>query len=367
MIKVLHINSTIYINSGVMSVIMNYYKNIDKDKIQFDFLYFKKMPQNAVTYENTIKENGGKVFECSNLKHLYLFNKKLDKILKENKYDIVHIHDAFILKFVYKTIRKYKNIKIIIHSHATEWSDKKINALRNKLLCYNNYKYADYLFACSNAAGKFMFKNKDFYILNNAIDITKFAYDDQKRKKIRNELKIDDKVVIGHVGNFNKQKNHEFIINIFEKTISKNINMVLVLIGDGILRKNIEKLVQEKGLEKKVLFLGKKENVQDYYSAMDLFVLPSLYEGLPMVGIEAQCSGLPILLSNTITKEVGLTNYKFIGLNEEIDNWKNALVNTKLISKEKRVKASDLVREKNFDIKKESIKLLKEYERILSI
>lgn len=367
MIKVLHINSTIYINSGVMSVMMNYYKNIDKNKIQFDFLYFKKIPQNAITYEDTIKENGGKVFECSNLKHLYLFNKKLDKILKENRYDIVHIHDAFILKFVYKTIHKYKNIKIIIHSHATKWSDKKINALRNWLLCFNNYKYADYLFACSNAAGKFMFKNKDFYILNNAIDITKFTYDDQKRKKIRNELKINNKRVIGHVGNFNKQKNHEFIIDVFEKTVSENTNTVLVLIGDGILRKNIEKLVQEKGLKKNVLFLGKKENIQDYYSAMDLFILPSLYEGLPMVGIEAQCSGLPILLSDSITKEAGLTNCKFLDLNEGIDSWKNALVNSRLISKQERAKASDIVREKNFDIKRESIKLLKEYERILSI
>lgn len=367
MIKVLHINSTIYINSGVMSIIMNYYKNMDKDKIQFDFLYFKKMPQNSVTYEDTIKQNGGKVFECSNFKNLYLFNKKLDKILEENKYNIIHIHDAFILKLVYKTIHKYKNIKIIIHSHATEWSDKKINALRNELLCFNNYKYANSLFACSNAAGKFMFKNKDFYVLNNAIDITKFAYDDQKRKKIRNDLEIDDKIVIGHIGNFNKQKNHKFIIDVFEKTILENTNMVLILIGDGILRKNIEKLVQEKGLSKNVIFLGKKENVQDYYSAMDLFILPSLYEGLPMVGIEAQCSGLPILLSNTITKEVGLTNYKFLDLNEEIDKWKNALLSAKLIPKQERTNASNIVRGKNFDIKRESIKLLKEYERIISI
>lgn len=367
MIKVLHINSTIYINSGVMSVIMNYYKNIDKDKIQFDFLYFKKMPKDVLTYEKMIKKNGGKVFGCTNLKNLYLFNKNLDRILKENKYDIVHIHDAFILKFVVKTIRKYKNIKIIIHSHATEWSDRKINALRNWLLCYNNYKYADFLFACSNAAGKFMFKDKEFYTLNNAIDINKFTYDDKNREKVRNKLKINNKIVIGHVGNFNQQKNHKFIINIFEKTVLQNKNMVLVLIGDGILKSDIERIVHEKSLNKNVLFLGKKENVQDYYSAMDVFILPSLYEGLPMVGVEAQCSGLPILFSSNITREAGLVNYKFLDLNQGTEDWESALLNTKLVSKEERIKAPNIVSEKEFDIKKETRKLLKEYERILSI
>lgn len=367
MIKVLHINSTIYINSGVMSVIMNYYKNIDKNKVQFDFLYFKKMPTNVLTYEETIKKNGGKIFECTNLKNIYLFNKTLEKILKENNYNIVHIHDPFILKFVINTIRKHKNIKIIIHSHATKWSDKKISALRNALLCFNNYKHADCLFACSNAAGKFMFREKDFYILNNAIDIAKFKYNDKKRKRIRNELNIDNKIVLGHVGNFNRQKNHEFIINLLEKILLKNKNIVLLLIGDGILRGYIEKMVEEKGLDDNVLFLGKKENVQDYYSAMDIFILPSLYEGLPMVGVEAQCSGLPILFSNSITKEAGLTNYKFIDLKLGTKKWKEEFENVKLPSKEERIKATSIVSEKNFDIKTEANKLLEKYERILSI
>lgn len=366
MIKVLHINSTIYINSGVMSVIMNYYKNINRDKIQFDFLYFKKIPNNSFTYEKDIRSIGGKTFECVNLNNLHFFNKELDRILKENKYDIVHIHDAFILKFIFKTIRKYKNIKIIIHSHATKWSDKKINSLRNWLLCLRNYKYADYLFACSEAAGRFMFKDRDFYILNNAIDVCKFSYNADKRRQIRNKLKIDNKTVIGHVGNFNKQKNHEFIINVFEKVMFEKSDAILLLIGEGTLKSNIEKIVQEKKLNSNVLFVGKKENVQDYYSAMDVFILPSLYEGLPMVGVEAQCSGLPAIFSANITREVELTNCKFLDLKQGSEGWKNEILHTKLVPEEIRKKAANLVTKKNFDIKNESNKLMEVYERIVN-
>ena len=282
------------------------------------------------------------------------------------KYDIVHIHDAFILKFIFKTIRKYKNIKIIIHSHATKWSDKKINSLRNWLLCLRNYKYADYLFACSEAAGRFMFKDRDFYILNNAIDVCKFSYNADKRRQIRNKLKIDNKTVIGHVGNFNKQKNHEFIINVFEKVMFEKSDAILLLIGEGTLKSNIEKIVQEKKLNSNVLFVGKKENVQDYYSAMDVFILPSLYEGLPMVGVEAQCSGLPALFSANITREVELTNCKFLDLKQGSEGWKNEILHTKLVPEEIRKKAANLVTKKNFDIKNESNKLMEVYERIVN-
>lgn len=366
MIKVLHVNSTIYMNSGVMSVIMNYYKNINKEKIQFDFLYFKKMQSDVLTYEDIIKNNGGKVFSCPYFKNLIRFNKELDRILKENNYDIIHIHDAFILKFIVKTIRKYKNIKIIVHSHATKWSDKRISSIRNKILCYKICNYADYLFACSEAAGKFMFGKKNFYIVKNAIEVNKYLFNGQNREEKRKNLNIiKSQTVIGHVGNFNKQKNHIFLIELFEKILDYNKNYVLVLIGDGATRPKIEEIVKNKRIEENVIFLGKRSDVDKFYSAMDIFVLPSLYEGLPMVGVEAQCNGLPVVFSKNITKEVKINDCQFVSLESGSALWATKILSTKVNSNEDRIKAKKCVIDKGFDIHNESEKLMNKYERIV--
>ena len=362
MIRILHINSTIYINSGVMSVIMNYYRNIDRQKIQFDFLYFMEIGAGYKTHKQEIEGLGGKVFFIPDFTHLWKFNKQLDKMLDENpEYTIVHIHDPFVVKFIYKTLKKHRIRNIIVHSHATQWSDKKLSAFRNKIICFNLSKYVDYSFACSNAAGKFLYGESGSYtVINNAIDSRKYQFNNDIRLKIREELNINERLVFGHVGNFNNQKNHTFLIDVFRNIVEHNRKAYLLLIGDGPLKQDIEGKVQKLELKNHVLFLGKKSNVENYYQAMDCMILPSLYEGLPMVGVEAQCSGLPVIFSDTITKEVGLVEYNFLSLNASIQKWGQCALQMALSSCDRKM-AADIIERKGFSIFKEAKKLANIY------
>lgn len=363
--RVLHINSTIVINSGVMSVLMNYYRNIDRRQVQFDFLYFSVPNFNYNTYENEIKRLGGNVFLIENLKNIISFNKRLSRILMQEKYLTVHIHDPFIIRFIYNTLRNNGVKNIIVHSHATKWSDKTLNGIRNKMLCINLEKRADYFFACSHAAGDFLYGNSSpYYVMNNAIDLEHYQYNDFTRKTVRSDLGIeDDELLFGHVGNICLQKNHSFLIDVFKEIKDNCPKSTLLLIGDGVLRNEIERRVKYYGLERKVLFLGKKINVEDYYQAMDCLILPSLYEGLPMVGVEAQCSGLPILFSDTITREVGAEFSNYLSLKDSKKRWAQEAIR---LSKQKlnRLRGKTTMASLGFDIHIEALKLQNEYLKI---
>lgn len=355
--RVLHINSTIYINSGVMTVIMNYYKHIDHSKINFDFLYFMAPGDGYKTHQETIESYGGKVYFIPDFTKFITFNRKLDELLKNNSYNIVHIHDPFVVKFIHHTLRKNHVKNIIVHSHATQWSDKRLNGIRNQIICLGLRRYIDYPFACSEAAGNFLYgKKKHFTVLNNAIDTERYAYDETERNNIRAELNVKGRTVYGHVGNFNNQKNHVFLIEIFKEILKIDHNAILMLIGDGPLRTVVVDMVKKLKLEEKVLFLGKKNDVQRYYQAMDCFILPSLYEGLPMVGVEAQCSGLPIIFSDTITKEVGIDTYKFLSLNNSPKAWAKVAVTYAHANKNREL-SKEIVISKGFDVKKEASRL----------
>lgn len=254
----------------------------------------ERLRGNPKTYEEEIKKMGGQVFFVDNFKKVIAFNKKLDEILKNNNYKTVQIHDPFVVGFIYHTLRKNNVKNIIVHSHATMWSDKKLNGIRNRILCVRLKSQIDYAFACSRAAGDFLYRNKNFYVMNNAIELNRYAYNEVKRKEMRNTLQLNGKIVFGHVGNMCAQKNHLFLLDIFKEIVNLNRNSKLILIGDGVLRKAIEERIKAYQLEEQVLILGKKSDVENYYQAMDCMILPSLYEGLPMVGVEAQCAGVPI-------------------------------------------------------------------------
>ena len=363
--KILHFNSTLKTSSGVMSVIMNYYRNINRDNIQFDFLYFYDSDS---SYEEEIKNLGGVCYKIPNPSHYFTFKKSLKEFLDNhsNEYDILHIHDWIFATMIYSIAKKYKNLKIIIHSHATSFSDKKIASIRNRLMCLNINKCCDYRFACSKAAGDFLYKNNPYYVANNAIDVEKFKYNELIRESIRKEMKIkNDTIVVGHVGAFNNQKNHLFLLKVFNKLLNINYNAVLVLIGDGELKDNIIRKAKELNIDKNIYFLGKKKNVNDYYQAMDVFVMPSLFEGLPMVSLEAQCSGLPIVLSTNISSEAGLVNYKFISLEDSPEKWAEEIILLyKKYKNYNRYKGMDIVSSKGFNIKKEATNLEQEYKMI---
>lgn len=358
--RLLHINSTIVVNSGVMSVLMNYYRHIDREKVQFDFLYFSESKFMYKTYEKEINENGGQVFFVDNFKNIITFNRKLNVILKEKNYKTVHIHDPFVVNFIYHTLRKNGVENIIVHSHATKWSDKKLSGLRNKILCTGLKSRIDYAFACSKAAGEFLYKNHDFYVMNNAVDLERYAYNSAKRESLRNAFCIKDKLVFGHVGNMCAQKNHAFLLNVFKEIVRINPNSILILIGDGVLREMIEEKIVEYHLEKYVLVLGKKNDVENYYQIMDCMILPSLYEGLPMVGVEAQCAGVPVLFSDSITKEIGTDFSAYLSLEAPPEKWaKNALQLAENIIDRENCKI--IMETKGFNIINEALKAQEKY------
>lgn len=343
---------------------MNYYRIIDKNNIQFDFLFFR---DSVSSYKEEIREMGGNSYTICNPKNVILFREELKLFFEnhKNEYEIVHIHDVIFAKFMYNIIKKAGIKQVIVHSHATNYSDKKLSGLRNSFLCHNIHKYADTLFACSNAAGRFMFNQSEFYVMNNAICIQKYQFSPKIRNSLRKKMNLCGCFVVGHVGAFVNQKNHIFLLDVFSEVIKKIPNSMLLLAGDGPLFQEIKEKADMLGIQDKILFLGKRSDVNELYQVMDMFVLPSLFEGLPMVGVEAQCAGLPIVMSMDITTEAGIGNYIFVDLSENNKIWAEKIID--LYNKSKRngkesVKAISL---KGFDIAVEAKKLeMKYYELV---
>ena len=355
-------------DGGVEAVILNYFRNINKSKFVFDFVIDSDSTDN--NFINEIQELGGTIIKCPPYQKLHKYNKFLYKLFKEKKYDIVHSNINTLSVFPLRMAEK-AGIKIrIAHSHSTsnpkEW---KKNLLKNILRPFSK-KYANVYFACSELAGRYLFGNKAFdegkvIVFNNAIDIEKFKYNEEKRKEIRKKLNIkNDTFVIGHIGRFVAQKNHTFLIDIFNEMHKENENSVLLLIGQGTLQNEIKEKVDKLGLANSVKFIGQVTNANDYYNAMDVFVLPSLYEGLPVVGVEAQANGMQCYFSTDMTKETKvLEKTEFVSLKLNAKEWSKKII--KDLDKNKREDTEKEMTEKGFNIKKESKKLEKIYNIIL--
>lgn len=268
---------------GVESVVMNYYRNIDRNRIQFHFLCDEDSTD--IPYEE-IEKLGGKVIVIPPYQKLFKYQKELYRIFKENNYKIIHSHINALSVFPLRIAKKAGVPIRIAHSHSTsnkkEW---KKNILKMILRPFSKL-YANNYFACTEYAGKWLFgkkvvERKELNVINNAIDLKKFEFNENTREDLRKELGIkEDVLVIGHVGRFMKQKNHEFLIDVFEKAIKQDDNIYLILVGQGPLEDKIKEMAKEKGIENKILFLGQRNDVNKLYQAMDIFVLPSLYEGL---------------------------------------------------------------------------------------
>lgn len=356
-IRVLHIVSTLMIGSGVIEVVMNYYKNIDLKNIQFDFLYFI---ESETSYREEIKKMGGRVFyidkpSLSSLNEYRVF-------FRENSrhYIAVHLHEVYLNAILLPMAKKNGVENLITHSHTTQYSDKRLSSYRNKILCLPINFTTTWRCACSIAAGKFLYGDKflnmkNSFVLNNAIDCKRFKFDQNIRDSYQDKLGLDNKFVIGHIGRFNEQKNHEFLIEIFLSIKKKKDNAILLLIGDGPLMEVTQEKAKRLGVYDSVVFLGRRNDIQDLLNAMDIFILPSLFEGLPVVGVEAQASGLPIVLSTEITREIGLESYKYIDLDKSPEYWANEILDMKLNTN--RDKAYKNIAENGFDIAKEARKL----------
>lgn len=361
-IRVAHIIGK-WLGGGVESVVMNYYRHIDRSKIQFDFLCDEDSTN--IPYEE-IKELGGNVILIPSYTKIFNYQKELTKILKENKYKIVHSHINTLSVFPLHAAKKAGVPVRIAHSHSTtnkaEW---KKNLMKQFLRPFSKVYATDY-FACSELAGRWLFGDKSYnegkvHLLNNAIELDKFKYNEKIRNEKRKELNIsDDTLVIGHIGRFVEQKNHKFLIDLFSEVHNINKNTLLLLAGQGPLMEDIKKQVDESGLKDSVIFLGQINDTDKLYQAFDIFVLPSLYEGLPVVGVEAQAAGLPCIFSASMTKETKiLESTKFLSLEQNAKEWADILIES--INNFKREETIEEISNSGFDIKKETEKIESRY------
>lgn len=369
-IKVLQVNAGTKGYGGVSAIVFNIYKNIDKEKVQFDFL-----SPNKTTYgihRKDIEKMGGNIYELNidknKIINKVLLSRRLNECLRKNKYDIIHINSgSFFFNLQVAMIAKKNRIKrIIVHSHNTLNEKNKIKNLIVKIFKPVLNYYATDFMACSKKAATAMFTKKvatqKTIIIKNGINIDKFKFNEIIREKIRKELNIEDNfVVIGHVGRFVPQKNHDFLIDCFNEIYKLNKNTVLLLIGEGELEEKIKEKVSKLNLHNNVKFLGLRKNVNEIMQAMDVFVLPSLYEGLPIVGIEAQAAGLKCVMSDTITSEVDITNnVQFLNLEaDSLSKWSKEILKYSNFDRKEIYK--DIITS-GYDIKSTADMVLKIYE-----
>jgi len=307
MIRVLQVFSVMN-RGGSETMIMNYYRNIDRSKIQFDFVVHTKKKG---AYDEEIKSLGGQIFHIPFFYgyNLFSYQKAWHSFFQLHPdYKIIHIHYFTIAGAILPIAKKYNITTRIVHSHIAVKTIPFIRFIRLHSLRFFAIRNATDRFACGSDAGFFFFKNKNFVVMNNAIDAEKFKFNPSLRNKIRSKLELNDKFVIGHIGRFNIQKNHAFVIDVFKEVLNLNKNAVLLLIGEGSLKQEMKDKVLNLGLEDKVIFTGIRPDIQELLQAMDVFLFPSLYEGLPVTIIEAQAAGLKIIASDTISKEANITD-----------------------------------------------------------
>lgn len=339
--RILHIgieNSTF---GGIENILYEIYKNIDREKIQFDFL--SPYETTYGLYRKEIEDMGGKIFELktyrSGLRGKILYNKRLYKFLKEKKYDIVHINSgAFFFCLQVALISKISGIKrIIVHSHNN------VNMSICKKVLISLFKpimhlLANDCLACSKDAAEALFlhrnvKNGKVKIIKNGIEINKFVFSEENRIRYRKKLELEDNVIYGNIARFHEQKNHDFLIDVFYEIQKKQKNALLVLIGDGSLKSNIKEKVERLDLKEKVKFLGVRKDVNNILQAMDCFIFPSIYEGLGIVAIEAQATGLYTICSENIPEEAKISD-KFISmyLKDGAKYWANEICKIDFLS-----------------------------------
>ena len=351
--------------AGVEAVVNNYYKNIDHDKYQFDFFVDA---DSACQPPQELIDMGAKYYVVPPYQKLPQYLLTLKKYFKENNYRIVH--SGMNTLAVFSLFAAWlANVPVRInHNHSTtSKGETKRNLLKYMLRPFAKV-FATHYCACSKYAGEWLFgkqlvREGKIKIFNNAIDIANFSYNPAWREAMRKELNIEKRFVVGHVGRFCFQKNHEFLIDVFKMVHERDKNAILLLVGIGELQDAIKRKVCNSGLQNSVIFLGARNDVNKLYQAMDVFVLPSHYEGLPVVGVEAQAAGLACILSDQMTDEtVIIKETKVLPLNAGAAVWAETILETKNTN---RRNTTDDVKRAGFDIKTEAKKMEAYYDKAI--
>ena len=327
MIRILHSVSNMD-RGGIETMLMNFYRHMDRDKIQFDFLANKPAKGD---YDDEIKELGGRIFISPGYMSYRKYVRYMTELFKEHpEYKIIHTHNGSLMLYALKSAQKNGIPVRIAHAHATAVPVGLKNELKKLMRPMIKYVATDY-WGCSDAAGKFYFSEKRWNnaneLIHNAIDVDNFTFNESTRRQIRQKYNLGDKFVIGHVGRLAPQKNQKKILELFAEVRKKNTNAHLVIIGTGELEQQLKQYTAQLGIADAVTYTGVQTNVNEWYSAFDVFVMTSLYEGLPVVAIEAQAADLPCVLTDTITEEVKITdNVRFLGLHDEPIKWADAVL-----------------------------------------
>lgn len=346
MIRVLQITSKLF-RGGAESFIMNVYRNIDHNRFQFDFLVFHSERE---YYEEEITRFGGNVYHVPVMEGMNFLNRKkmIDDFFKSHhNYDAVHCHMEALGNECLSAAEKFGIPCRISHSHIASF-EHNLRGCAKRLFGLNFGKHATLRLACSTLAGQYMYGKKSFVVLKNGIDANRFCFDEEKRALFRKENHLsEEEYVIGHVGRFELMKNHRFLIDVFSKMLSQGFSGKLVLAGDGSLRSEVERQVHSLGIDQSVVFLGVIDNMDSFYSGIDIFVMPSLFEGLPFSAIEAQCAGLPCVLANTISEECKLSSHvQYLPLDAGGQTWATEIMKIR----KNRYDGISLIRSSGYDI-----------------
>lgn len=346
---------------GLETMLMNYYRHIDRSQVQFDFLTHREYDGD---YGEEIKSLGGTIYHLPVLNPFSIsYKKKLGVFFDAHpEYQIIHVHQDCLSSVILKVARQH-GVKVrIAHSHNAN-QDKDIRYPIKMIYRMFIPKYATFLMACGEDAGNWMFRGAPFQVLNNAIDAKEYTYNSKKRAVMRKKWGVEsDELLVGHVGRFSLQKNHSFLLDIFNE-VQKKQPAKLILVGDGELSSEIQKKIASLNLKNKVIMTGTRTDVPDIMQAMDVFVFPSNYEGLPVTMIEAQASGLPCLISDKVPIECKKTDLvQQLSLSAGAEIWANAVVNAVNIE---RRDTYEEIKNSGFDIVENARQLQNQYGEML--
>lgn len=336
-------------NGGVETYIINLLRHIDREKFK---LYF--ICRGEVAYKNEVLGLGGHLIQTDISRHTPLkYVKFMNGIFDKYRFDAVYYNTCDIMSIdILRFAKKHGVPARIIHSHTSQFWDKPNlpHQITEKWCKDHLDEYATKLLACSETAGKWMYGGRRFEVVNNGIDTDKFAFSPNERRAVRSKLGIENKLAVGFVGRLWKQKNPLFLIDVFSEVLEREANSVLLIVGDGEMRRAMEEKAAGFKIADKVIFLGVRNDIPRLMSAMDRFVLPSIFEGLPFVLVEAQAAGLPCTVSENVSKESNICGEaEYLSLECEKGVWADTIINHKL--RGERGEYAEIVREKGYDIK----------------
>ena len=364
MIRVLHVLSTLNIGSGIANFVMNYYRKLDKKEIQFDFLLFNEPEK---TFSEEVAKNGSRIFyiEKPSIKTMFDYKREVYNLFKEHKgeWEAIHVHEVLVQSIVLPAAKKYGIKKRIVHAHGGNIKIGLIKRVRNAILEFNMKKNATDLVACSNIAGQAEFGSKEFVIVTNALDLNRYKHTQEQKKAIKKDLGFKDKdFVIGTVGRISELKNPLFFVRIMAKLVDIIPDTKFLHIGDGEMRDVFQNTISDNNLNDYFVLLGNRTDANEKMQAMECFLLPSLTEGLGIVLIEAEASGIYSIASENVPKETKVCErVEYLPLEEDV--WVNRIVDLYNSGETKKAITTDYMDNSCYNINKSLQVLMEIYLR----